>query len=129
MNKQKGSIGFFEFGMIALICAAVLFIVYAIATKPTVKNRTTEYQTIDIVVMDIDPPKHFHFDYLIPATGEIVKDSRKHCSGYSDSKNIKIGNGYTVKIRIDTLTYDDGNVERVLITTGCDLMDQIPKVM
>lgn len=125
MNKQKGSIGFFETGMLGLICVALFVIVYAIVNKPKIKHGTTEWKTIDIVVMKIDPPKHFKFDYLIPATGEIVRYSTKHCSAYSSSKNILVGNSYTVKIQIDTVTYDDGVTERILKTDGCDLMDQI----
>lgn len=40
-------------------------------------------------------------------------------------KGTMVGNEYTVKIKIDTLTYKDGTTERVLQTDGCDLMEQI----
>lgn len=125
MNKQKGTIGSFELVHLLLAFIIGASVLLAIGSRPKVVKQVGVWKTIDIKVLDIDPPKHFTFDYIIKSTGEVVRYSTKHCSAYSDSKGIKVGNEYTVKIKIDTLTYKDGTTERVLQTDGCDLMEQI----
>lgn len=98
----------------------------SIKDAPQPSRTTTEWRTTDIVVVTIDPPKNFVFDYLDLNTGKITRHSSKYCFKYNKDKKIEVGKSYNVKLLIENTFYKDGTVDRVVKTNGCDLMGQIP---
>lgn len=124
MNKQK-AFGAFEFTMIAMIVACIVAIMYAMFWKPKPVSSYTTTVKKEIVITNIEDPKHFRLAYMDLKTGEVTSDYSKYCSNWNDDIKTEVGESFIIDYSYDTVTLDDGSVEIRNRTDGCDVILQI----
>lgn len=107
-----------------LVVIGIVYMTYTGYYTKTVKDEVVREL---ITIENFKRPASYKLRYRILRTGQIQEHGAKSCNAGKDA-DIVIGATYAVNIQYVTKQYKDEPAITLIMTGGCDIIRQFPKV-